>query len=200
MNLGLESPVDDGPTLEEVLERTNLQQAVRQVISNGGSAGVDGMTTGQLVGYLCEHWPSLKTALVAGRYQPQPVRRVEIPKPSGGVRQLGIPTVLDRFVQQALMQVLQRYWDPTFSDHSFGFRPGRSAHQAISRAQSYLQARRRWVVDMDLEKFLDTSTYYTPSHAAFSLCKSCALNILIISVFCPFNVEALRVIPDVCTC
>jgi RNA-directed DNA polymerase len=150
-----ESPVNDEPTLEAVLERSNLLDAVRRVIRNAGSPGIDGMTVKALPGYLREAWPELKCSLLAGTYRPQPVRRVEIPKGSGGVRKLGIPTVLDRFIQQALLQVLQRSWDPTFSDHSYGFRPGRSAHQAVSQAQEYLRARRRWVVDMDLEKFFD---------------------------------------------
>ena len=122
---------------------------------NGGSPGIDGMTVEELPAYLRELWPSLKSALLAGTYRPQPVRRVEIPKPGGGVRKLGIPTVLDRFLQQALLQVLQRHWDPTFSDGSYGFRPGRSAHQAIRRAQAYIRSGRGWVVDMDLEKFFD---------------------------------------------
>jgi RNA-directed DNA polymerase len=153
VHLGIERPVNNEPTLEEVLAPTNLRQAVRQVIGNGGSPGIDGMTVKALPVYLRETWPTLKDALLSGSYRPQPVRRVEIPKPSGGVRKLGIPTVVDRFLQQALMQVLQRHWDPTFSEHSYGFRPGRSAHQAVAQSQEYLRARRRWVVD--LEKFFD---------------------------------------------
>jgi len=154
-DLGADRPVAQDRVLEEVLEPSNLRQAVRQVIRNGGSPGVDGMPVQELPEYLRAHWPSLKAQLLSGSYRPQPVRRVEIPKPTGGVRKLGVPTVVDRFLQQALLQVLQRSWDPTFSDHSYGFRPGRSAHQAIGRAQGYLQARRRWVVDLDLEKFFD---------------------------------------------
>ena len=117
--------------------------------------GLDGMTVEELAPYLKEHWPRLKQALLEGTYQPQPVKRVEVPKPQGGIRKLGVPTVVDRFIQQAVMQVLQAQWDPTFSDSSFGFRPGRNAHQAVKRAQSYLKEGYTWVVDMDLEKFFD---------------------------------------------
>jgi RNA-directed DNA polymerase len=113
------------------------------------------MRVEDLPGYLKQHWPTVREQLLNGKYQPQPVRRVEIPKPDGGVRKLGIPTVLDRFIQQAVMQVLQRKWDPTFSEHSHGFRPKRSAHQAVAKAQQYIAAGNRWVVDLDLEKFFD---------------------------------------------
>jgi len=116
---------------------------------------VDGMTVQQLPEYLKQHWPAIREQLLSGAYKPQPVKRVEIPKPDGGVRKLGIPTVLDRFIQQAVMLVLQRRWDRTFSDHSYGFRPGRSAHQAVEQAQQYIAAGHRWVVDLDLEKFFD---------------------------------------------
>jgi len=119
------------------------------------SAGMDGMTVQQLPAFLKEHWSAIREQLLSGTYKPQPVRRVEIPKPDGGVRKLGIPTVLDRFVQQAVMQVLQRKWDRTFSDHSYGFRPGRSAHQAVTAAQQYIAEGYRWCVDLDLEKFFD---------------------------------------------
>ncbi len=122
---------------------------------NHGSAGVDGMTVEELPAYLREHWPQIREQLLTGQYQPQPIKRVEIPKPEGGVRKLGIPTVLDRFLQQALLQVLQPRWDPTFSEHSYGFRPGRSARQAVGQAQKYLRRGYRWVVDLDLEKFFD---------------------------------------------
>jgi RNA-directed DNA polymerase len=125
------------------------------VKSNRGSPGIDGMTVEALPGYLQEHWPAIREQLLAGTYKPQPVKRVEIPKPDGGVRQLGIPTVLDRMVQQAVMQVLQCRWDAEFSEHSHGFRPGRSAHQAVAKAQKYIAEGRRWVVDLDLEKFFD---------------------------------------------
>src|SRR6201997_773491 len=141
--------------MEEVCERANLKEALRQVRANKGSAGVDRITVDQLGDYLKQHWPLIREQLLRGTYQPQPVRRVEIPKPDGGVRKLGIPTVLDRFIQQAVMQVLQRRWDPTFSDHSHGFRPKRSAHQAIAKAQQFIAAGNRWVVDLDLEKFFD---------------------------------------------
>ena len=114
------------------------------------------MTVGQLSGYLKEHWLTIREQLLNGSYEPQPVRRVEIEKPDGGgMRKLGIPTTLDRFLQQAVLQVLQRQWDPTFSDHSYGFRPGRSAHQAVAQAQHYIAEGHHWVVDLDLEKFLD---------------------------------------------
>ena len=151
-----ESPAENSEQLmEEVCERENCLQAYKRVKSNKGSAGIDGMTVEQLPGYLKEHWPAIREQLLSGTYKPQPVRRVEIPKPDGGVRQLGIPTVLDRMVQQAVMQVLQGRWDAEFSEHSHGFRPGRSAHQAVAKAQKYVAEGRRWVVDLDLEKFFD---------------------------------------------
>ena len=150
-----ERPASHEQLMEEVCERENCWQAYKRVKANRGSPGIDGMTIGDLSGYLREHWPRIREQLLRGTYQPQPVRRVEIPKPDGGVRKLGIPTVLDRFVQQAVMQVLQRRWDPTFSEHSHGFRPRRSAHQAIAKAQQYIAAGHRWVVDLDLEKFFD---------------------------------------------
>jgi len=142
--------------MEEVCERNNLLAALRRVRANRGSPGVDGMTVDELPGHLKANWPSIKQLMLKGEYQPKPVRRVEIPKPGRKERRkLGIPCVLDRFIQQAVLQVLQRKWDQTFSDSSYGFRPGRSAHQAITRAQSYLQAGYSWVVDFDLEKFFD---------------------------------------------
>src|SRR5205814_8226200 len=131
------------------------KQALRRVKANKGSPGIDGMTVEELSGHLKEHWPVIREQLLNGTYTPQPVKRVEIPKPDGGMRKLGIPTVLDRFIQQAVMQVLQRSWDGTFSDSSYGFRPRRSAHQAVAKAQQYLAAGYRWVVDLDLEKFFD---------------------------------------------
>ena len=134
-----ECPANAHRIMEEVCERANLKEALRQVKSNKGSAGIDRMTVDQLGDYLKQHWPAIREQLLNGTYEPQPVRRVEIPKPDGaGVRKLGIPTVLDRFVQQAVMQVLQRRWDPTFSQHSYGFRPHRSAHQAVAQAQQYI--------------------------------------------------------------
>jgi group II intron reverse transcriptase/maturase len=141
--------------MERVCERPNLQAALKRVRRNVGSPGIDGMTVDDLPGHLRVHWPRLREELLAGRYRPQPVKRVAIPKPGGGERELGIPTVLDRFIQQALLQVLQPLFDPTFSDASYGFRPGRSAHDAVLRAQAYVQEGRSVVVDIDLEKFLD---------------------------------------------
>ena len=151
-----ESPASNEEQLmEEVCARENCLQAYKRVKSNKGSAGIDGMTVGQLSGYLKEHWPAIREQLLSGTYKPQPVKRVGIPKPDGGVRQLGIPTVLDRMVQQAVMQVLQGRWDAGFSEHSYGFRPGRSAHQAVAKAQQSIAEGRGWVVDLDLEKFFD---------------------------------------------
>ncbi len=150
-----ESPAIPEQVMEEVCERENLKRALRRVKSNKGSPGIDGMTVEELPGYLKQHWLAIREQLLSGTYKPQPVKRVEIPKPDGGVRKLGIPTVLDRFIQQAGMQVLQSRWDRTFSEHSHGFRPGRSAHQAVRKAQQYVREGRRWVVDLDLEKFFD---------------------------------------------
>ncbi|HEX8816368.1 MAG TPA: group II intron reverse transcriptase/maturase [Terriglobales bacterium] len=150
-----ESPARTNRLMEEVCERENLKEALRQVKGNKGSAGMDGVTVDQLTDYLKQHWPVIREQLLNGTYEPKPVRRVEIPKPDGGVRKLGIPTVLDRFIQQAVMQVLQRRWDRTFSEYSYGFRPGRSAHQAVAQAQQYIAANYSWVVDLDLEKFFD---------------------------------------------
>ncbi|MBA3255033.1 MAG: group II intron reverse transcriptase/maturase [Pyrinomonadaceae bacterium] len=141
--------------MEEICERGNLREALRRVKANKGSPGVDGMTVGGIADYLKEHWPAIREQLLNGTYEPRPVRRVEIPKPDFGMRKLGIPTVLDRLIQQAVMQVLQRRWDRTFSDHSYGFRPGRSAKQAVAQAQQYIVAGHGWVVDLDLEKFFD---------------------------------------------
>jgi RNA-directed DNA polymerase len=152
---GNESPAIAEQLMEEVCERENCKRALKRVKANKGSPGVDGMTVHDLVGFLQQHWPTIREQLLSGTYKPQPVRRVEIPKPDGGARKLGIPTVLDRFIQQAVMQVLQGKWDRTFSDHSYGFRPGRSAHQAVAKAQQYMAEGYRWVVDLDLEKFFD---------------------------------------------
>jgi RNA-directed DNA polymerase len=150
-----ESPARTNRLMEEVCERENLKEALRRVKANKGSAGIDRMTVDGIADYLKQHWPAIREQLLSGTYQPRPVRRVEIPKPDGGVRKLGIPTVLDRFIQQAVMQVLQAQWDPTFSDHSYGFRPGRSAHQAVAQAQRYIAEGHSWCVDLDLEKFFD---------------------------------------------
>jgi RNA-directed DNA polymerase len=139
--------------MEEICEWGNLKEAIRQVKANKGSAGIDGRTVDELPDY--REMAVIREQLLNGTYKPQPVKRVEIPKPDGGVRKLGIPTVLDRMVQQAVMQVLQKRWDPTFSDSSFGFRPGRSAHQAVAQAQQHIAVGYGWVVDLDLEKFFD---------------------------------------------
>jgi len=149
------SPAQEVRLMEEVCERENLVQAWKRVQSNKGSPGVDGRTIDESWDDLHEHWPAIRKQLLRGTYKPQPVRRVEIPKPGGGVRKLGIPTVLDRLIQQAVMQVLQKRWDSTFSSNSFGFRPGRSAHQAVTQAQAYIAEGYQWVVDIDLGKFFD---------------------------------------------
>jgi RNA-directed DNA polymerase len=150
-----ESPTQTDSLMEEVCQRDNLWKALKRVQANKGSPGVDGMTVRQLPGYLKRHWPKIREQLLQGTYRPQPVKRVEIPKPDGGVRKLGIPTALDRFIQQAVLQVLSERWDRTFSEHSYGFRPGRSAHQAVAQAQAYIAEGYRYTVDMDLEKFFD---------------------------------------------
>jgi RNA-directed DNA polymerase len=141
--------------MEAVCEPRNLKAALRRVRQNKGSPGIDGMTVEELPTHLQKHWAEIRAALLAGSYRPQGIRRQEIPKSGGGVRELGIPTVLDRFIQQAMSQVLQPIFDPTFSEHSHGFRPKRSAHGAVCEAQRYVQAGRPWVVDIDLEKFFD---------------------------------------------
>jgi RNA-directed DNA polymerase len=141
--------------LEQVLSRENLQRALKRVVGNAGAPGVDGCTVEELQRRLVHEWPGIRAALLSGTYVPSPVRQVLIPKPSGGERQLGIPTALDRLIQQALLQVLQPDWDPTFADASYGFRPGRSAHQAVERARGYVAAGRAVVVDVDLEAFFD---------------------------------------------
>jgi RNA-directed DNA polymerase len=148
---------DGAPMLmEEVCARENLLGAYRRVVRNGGAAGTDGMTVEELMPYCREHWARIREELLSGRYEPEPVRRVEIPKPDGkGTRALGIPTVLDRMIQQALLQVLTPIFDPTFSADSYGFRPGRGAHDAVRRARKHMAAGYRWVVDLDLEKFFD---------------------------------------------
>ncbi len=147
---------DTGPgLLTAVLARENLQRALKQVRSNKGAAGVDGLDIDQTASMLRTAWPAIRDSLLKGTYRPSPVRRVIIPKPGGGERELGIPTVQDRLIQQALLQVLQPILDPSFSQHSYGFRPGRSAHDAVLAAQSFVQSGRRVVVDVDLEKFFD---------------------------------------------
>jgi RNA-directed DNA polymerase len=151
----VESQAAGGPLMEVIVERDNLRKALAHVKRNKGAAGIDGMSLDALAPHLKEHWPMIRAQLLEGTYKPQPVRRVEIPKASGGTRSLGIPTVLDRFIQQAVLQVLQAEWDPTFSEHSFGFRPKRSAHQAVARAQELIASGHDIVVDIDLEKFFD---------------------------------------------
>jgi RNA-directed DNA polymerase len=152
---GTESPAITEQLMEEVRGRENRKRALKRVKANKGSAGVDGMTVQQLPEYLKQHWPAIREQLLSGTYKPPPVRRVEIPKPDGGVRKLGIPTVLDRFIQQAVRQVPQGGWDRRFSNHSYGFRPGRSAHQAVAQARQYIAEGYRWCVDLDREKFFD---------------------------------------------
>jgi len=150
-----ESPTQADSLMEEVCQRDNLWKALKRVRANKGAPGVDGMTVRELPKYLKRHWPKIRDQLLLGTYRPQPVKRVEIAKPDGGVRKLGIPTVLDRFIQQAVQQVLGARWDRTFSEHSYGFRPGRSAHQAVAQAQAYIAEGHGFTVDMDLEKFFD---------------------------------------------
>ena len=151
----LERPAVAGPSMEAVVERENLKKALARVKRNKGAAGIDGMNVDDLSAHLKDHWPTIRAQLLADTYKPKPVRRVEIPKATGGMRPLGIPTVLDRLIQQAVMQVLQADWDSTFSEASYGFRPGRSAHQAVERAQAYIASGHTTVVDLDLEKFFD---------------------------------------------
>ena len=148
-------PVRADGLWEKVFSRDNLTRALKRVERNAGAPGVDGMTTEQLRPWLHQHWGEVRETLDAGRYKPSPVRQVEIPKPDGGSRMLGVPTVLDRLVQQAIAQVLEPVFDPGFSQHSYGFRPGRSAHQAVEQARLWLQEGFRWVVDVDLERFFD---------------------------------------------
>ena len=146
---------EDHSLMERVVERSNVWLAYQRVVRNKGAPGVDDVTVPEFKDWLKVHWPSVREAVLAGRYLPRPVRRVDIPKPSGGMRTLGIPTLVDRLIQQALHQVLQPLFEPTFSDGSFGFRPGRSAQQAVERARGYIRDGKRWVVDLDLEKFFD---------------------------------------------
>lgn len=149
-------PMFNNDLMEEICERKNLKDALDRVVSNNGATGTDNMQVGKLLAYLKVNWPQIKTQLLAGTYKPNPVRRVEIPKPNGkGTRKLGIPCVVDRFIQQAVMQILQKGFDPTFSKYSYGFRPGKSAHQAILQAQEYLKQGYEYVVDIDLEEFFN---------------------------------------------
>src|SRR5258705_6403080 len=150
-----ESPASTEHLMEAICAPDNIEAALRAVVRNKGAPGVDGITVKQLPGILKARWSEIEDQLLQGRYQPQPVRRVKIPKPAGGTRNLGIPTVIDRVIQQAVLQRLQPQWDPTFSEHSYGFRPGRSAHQPAARAQTHLVEGYRFVVDIDLAKFFD---------------------------------------------
>ena len=150
-----ESPTSNDRLMERICDPLNLEGAMARVIANGGAPGVDGMTVKQLEKYFERHRDRIIGELLSGTYRPQPVKRVEIPKPDGGMRKLGIPTAVDRVIQQAILLVLSPEWDETFSDNSFGFRPNRSAHDAVARAQSYLEEGYTWVVDLDLEKFFD---------------------------------------------
>lgn len=146
----------EGELWEKIFSRENLQAALRRVRENKGAPGIDGMTVEELPSHLKEHWLSIREKLREGEYQPSPIKRQEIPKPGGGMRKLGIPTVLDRFIQQAMQQVLSPIFEETFSEHSYGYRPGRNAHDAVKTAQGYIQEGYRWVVDIDFERFFDT--------------------------------------------
>jgi RNA-directed DNA polymerase len=154
-----ESPAFTEHLMEAICDPDNIEAALRAVVRNKGAPGIDGITVKQLPGILKARWSEIEDQLLQGRYQPQPVRRVRIPKPAGGTRNLGIPTVIDRVIQQAVLQRLQQQWDPTFSEHSYGFRPGRSAHQAVAQAQAYVIEGHRFVVDIDLAKFLEAASY-----------------------------------------
>lgn len=160
------APESTGPgLLGAALARENLRKAWKRVKANKGAAGVDGLSIEETAAHLRTMWPEIRDQVLAETYRPMPVRRVTIPKPEGGERELGIPTVMDRLIQQALLQVLQPLLDPTFSEHSYGFRPGRSAHGAVLEAQSYVQSGRRIVVDVDLEKFFDPACWYPPQQS-----------------------------------
>lgn len=160
----VEPPDPNGHLLEQVLSRPNMQAAWKRVKANKGAPGVDGMAIDQFPAFARERWDKIRDALSAGNYQPKPVKRVEIPKPTGGLRPLGIPTVTDRLIQQAIAQALGPIFDPDFSDYSYGFRPNRSAHDAVRQVQSYIKEGYRWAVDMDLEKFFDTVNHDVLMH------------------------------------
>jgi RNA-directed DNA polymerase len=166
-----ERPAQTANLMEAICDPDNIETALRAVMRNKGAPGVDGMTVRQLPGVLKARWLEIEDQLLQGRYQPQPVRRVQIPKPAGGTRDLGIPTVIDRVIQQAVLQRLQPLWDPTFSEHSYGFRPGRSAHQAVAQAQAYVTDGYRFVVDIDLAKFFDHASW-CPSPGAVCVSKA----------------------------
>ena len=156
----------------------NVRRALQAVKRNAGAPGIDRMKTIELEGHLKRHWSKIRAKLLAGTYAVTPVKRVEIPKPNGGVRQLGIPTVLDRFIQQLLLPVLSPIFEPKFSEASYGFRPGRSAHDAVRAAQEYARSGKNWVVDVDIEQFLETASYYTPVHESSLKRVGCASNTL----------------------
>ena len=174
---------EDHKLMEEVVERSNLKLVYQRVVENKGAPGVDDVSVPEFKDWLKMHWPSVKIALLEGRYLPRPVRRVDIPKPSGGIRTLGVPTVVDRLIQQALHQVLQPLFEPTFSEGSFGFRPGRGAHQAVRQAQGYIREGKRWVVDIDLEKFLERASHYPRSVDCASKRSGRAVGSLILKPF-----------------
>jgi len=150
--------------MEAICDQDNIEAALDAVVRNKGAPGIDGITVKQLPSILKARWPEIEDQLLHGRYQPQPVRRVQIPKPTGGMRNLGIPTTIDRVLQQAVLQRLQPGWDPTFSEHSYGFRPSRSAHQAVAQAQAYIIEGCQFVVDIDLARFLDRASYCHPPY------------------------------------
>ena len=152
---GPESTTRETQLMEVILERSNMRMALKRVLANKGGPGVDGMTVNKLPGYLRRHWTKIRGQLLDGSYRPSPLKRVEVPKPRGGVRKLGIPTVLDRLIQQACLRILHQRWDGSFSADSYGFRPGRHAHQAVARAKSHIQAGCDQVVEVDLERFFD---------------------------------------------
>lgn len=152
---GEQTKAEVPPNIEAVITRSNVMLAYQRVVENKGAAGVDNLSVGELKGWLKQHWASVKAALLQGSYVPQAIRKVEIPKPDGGVRLLGIPTVVDRLIQQAIQQHLTPYYEPEFSDSSYGFRPGRNAGHAVQQAQTYMHSGKGWVVDLDLEKFFD---------------------------------------------
>ncbi len=152
---GPESTTRETQLMEVILERSNMRTALKRVLANKGGPGVDGMTVNKLPGYLRRHWTRIRAQLLDGSYRPSPLKRVEVPKPGGGMRKLGIPTVLDRLIQQACLIILHHRWDGSFSADSYGFRPGRHAHQAVARAKSHIQAGYDQVVEVDLERFFD---------------------------------------------
>ncbi|HEY2755721.1 MAG TPA: reverse transcriptase domain-containing protein, partial [Pseudolabrys sp.] len=178
------APEVEAQLMEEIVSRANMMAAYHRVMANKGAAGIDRMTVEQLQPHLKEHWPRIREELLEGRYRPQPVRGVEIPKPGGGMRQLGIPTVVDRLIQQAIHQVLMPRFDPGFSKASYGFRPGRSAHDAVLAARAHVAEGRRFVVDLDLEKFLDPASYCPLVHGFRSKSSDCRVISLMRKPFC----------------